>query len=220
MRRLIKKVTNPLSLLQDICSFADFLILVLVALVAHLEAAEKALSKERATQLVADQSLAEEKAARQIADQALRSSQEANAALNQDLQLVQASVTSTMEKLSSKSSALDLAVIWEREAQRKLQKLDDRNKAQEQLLKSAQKVLDKQEFSSWVMTSLVVAYAMTLVKNHVPDFDMEILRRDFSVDETEQEALVDSVYDTAQHFVSLYDFSILAESDDNKSPRA
>jgi hypothetical protein len=120
MRRLIKKVTNPLSLLQDICSFADFLILVLVALVARLEAAEKALSKERATQLVADQSLAEEKAARQIADQALRSSQEANAALNQDLQLVQASVTSTMEKLSSKSSALDLAVIWEREAQRKL----------------------------------------------------------------------------------------------------
>jgi hypothetical protein len=61
---------------------------------------------------------------------------------------------------------------------------------------------------------------MALVKDHAPDFDTEILRRDFSVDEAEQEALVDSVYDTAQHFVSLYDFSVLAESDDNKSPGA
>jgi hypothetical protein len=61
---------------------------------------------------------------------------------------------------------------------------------------------------------------MALVKDHVPDFDTEILRRDFSVDEAEREALVDSVYDTAQHFVSLYDFSVLAESDDNKSPGA
>jgi hypothetical protein len=61
---------------------------------------------------------------------------------------------------------------------------------------------------------------MALVKDHVPDFDTEILQRDFSVDEAEREALVDSVYDTAQHFVSLYDFSVLAESDDNKSPGA
>jgi hypothetical protein len=61
---------------------------------------------------------------------------------------------------------------------------------------------------------------MALVKDHVPDFDTEILRRDFSVDEAQREALVDSVYDTAQHFVSLYDFSVLAESDDNKSPGA
>jgi hypothetical protein len=59
----------------------------------------------------------------------------------------------------------------------------------------------------------MVAHAMALVKNHVPDFDTEILRRDFSIE-------VDSVYDTAQHFVSLYDFSVLNESDDNKSPGA
>jgi hypothetical protein len=61
--------------------------------------------------LATDQSLAEEKVVWQIADQALRSSQEANATLNWDLQSTQASVTATMEKLSSKSSALDLAVI-------------------------------------------------------------------------------------------------------------
>jgi hypothetical protein len=37
------------------------------------------------------------------------------------------------------------------------------------------------------------------------------------MDEMEWAALVDSGYDTAQHFVSLYDFSTLTESDDNNS---
>jgi hypothetical protein len=60
-----------------------------------------------------------------------------NAALNRDLQSAQASVTATMEKLSYKSSALDLAVIQEHKAQINLQKLDEEKKAQEQLLKSA-----------------------------------------------------------------------------------
>jgi hypothetical protein len=116
MRRLNGKVTNPLSLLQDTCSFADFLILVLVDLAARLKAAEKALSKERATRLATDQFLAEEKAVRQIVGQALRSSQEANATLNWVLQTAQSSINATMEKLSSKSSALDLVVIRESEA--------------------------------------------------------------------------------------------------------
>jgi hypothetical protein len=71
-----------------------------------------------------------------------------------------------------------------------------------------------------MVASSAVAHAMALVKNHIPDFDMEILRRGFYVDEAGREALIDSVYDTAQHFVSLYDFSILTESDDNKSPGA
>jgi hypothetical protein len=65
-----QEVTNPLSLLQDICSFVNFLILVLVALAARLEAAEKALSEERAARLATNQSLAEEKAAQQIVDRA------------------------------------------------------------------------------------------------------------------------------------------------------
>jgi hypothetical protein len=49
---------------------------------------------------------------------------------------------------------------------------------------------------------------------------MEILRKDFTVDDTEQEKLVNSVYDAAHDFVYFYDFSSLAESDDNNSPRA
>jgi hypothetical protein len=134
---LIGKVTNPLSLLQDICSFADFLILVLIALADRLEVAEKALSEERAAQLATNQSLDEEKAARKIVDRSSRSYQVANASLNQDLQSVQAFIAATMEKLSSKSSAFDLTVIQEREPQINLQKLDEEKKAQEQLLKSA-----------------------------------------------------------------------------------
>jgi hypothetical protein len=66
--------------------------------------------------------------------------------------------------------------------------------------------------------SSVVANAMALVKNHVPNFDTGIFRRDFTIDEGESEALVDSAYDVADYFVSQYDFSILPESDDNASP--
>jgi hypothetical protein len=65
-----------------------------------------------------------------------------------------------------------------------------------------------------------MANAMTLVKNHIPDFDAEILFKDFTVDDVERAALVDSANDTAHHFVSLYDFFALAESDDNNSPSA
>jgi hypothetical protein len=46
----------------------------------------------------------------------------------------------------------------------------------------------------------------------------KILRKDFTVDDTEREALVDKVYDTTQHFVSMYDFSALNESNYNASP--
>jgi hypothetical protein len=61
-----------------------------------------------------------------------------------------------------------------------------------------------------------MANDMALVKNHMPEFDVEILRKDFTV--TERQALVDSAFDTVQYFVSLYDFSMLAESNDNASP--
>jgi hypothetical protein len=123
-----------------------------------------------------------------------------------------------MEKLSSKSFALDREVIWERVVQINLQRLGDEKKAHEQLLESAQKALTKREFSSSAVISSAVAHAVALVKNHIPEFDTEILQRDFSINEVEQEALVDSVYDTAQYFVSLYDFFALTERDDNTSP--
>jgi hypothetical protein len=66
-----------------------------------------------------------------------------------------------------------------------------------------------------------VAHAVSLMKSHTLDLDTKKLRRDFPFDnDEEQDALVNSVYDTAQHFVSQYDFSIFNESDDNGSPIA
>jgi hypothetical protein len=66
----------------------------------------------------------------------------------------------------------------------------------------------------------VVAHAVALVKNHMPDFDVEILQKDFSINDVERDALVDSVYDTVHYFVFQYEYSVLTESDDNGSPGA
>jgi hypothetical protein len=65
-----------------------------------------------------------------------------------------------------------------------------------------------------------VANAVALMKNHLPDLDMEMLRKEFTVDDAERETLVNNAYDAAQDFVALYDFSSLAESDGNTSPEA
>jgi hypothetical protein len=99
-----------------------------------------------------------------------------------------------------------------------LQRHGNEKKAQEQLLESSQKALTKRDFSSLTVISSEVAHAVALVKNHMPELDAEILRRDFTINEAEREVLVDSVYDTAQYFVSLYNFFALIESDDNNSP--
>jgi hypothetical protein len=71
-----------------------------------------------------------------------------------------------------------------------------------------------------MIISSVVAHAMALFKNHLPDLNMELLRQDFTVDDAERETLVSSAFDVAQDFVSLYDFASLAESNDNDSPKA
>jgi hypothetical protein len=115
---------------------------------------------------------------------------------------------------------LDHAVIKEREAQIKLKVTEEKMKAQEQQLESTQMVMSKQEFSSSAVISLAVANAMAPVKNHMLEFNAEILRKDFTVDDAGYTLLVDSAYDTAQHFVSLYDFSVLADSNGNASPSA
>jgi hypothetical protein len=86
-------------------------------------------------------------------------------------------------------------------------------------LESAQKTLSKQYFSSSVEISSVVAHVVALLKSHTSDLDTKKLQRDFPFDNDERrDALVNNVYDTAQHFVSQYDFSVLNESDDNGSP--
>jgi hypothetical protein len=40
------------------------------------------------------------------------------------------------------------------------------------------------------------------------------------MDDAEHETLVSDVFDAAQDFISSYDFTSLAESDDNDSPNA
>jgi hypothetical protein len=78
--------------------------------------------------------------------------------------------------------------------------------------------LSKRDFTSSVVSSSAMSHAMALVKTHMPDFDAEILRHDFPINDEERDALVDSVYNIAQYFASQYDFYVLAELDDNASP--
>jgi hypothetical protein len=69
------------------------------------------------------------------------------------------------------------------------------------------------------MISSAVANTVALFKNHMSDLDVEILHKDFTIDDVEREALANSAYDVAHEFVFLYHFSSLAESDDNNSPK-
>jgi uncharacterized protein HemX len=87
------------------------------------------------------------------------------------------------------------------------------------LLKSARQALSKHEDSSILMISTAVVNAIALLKSHLPDLDVKLLRKDFTVEEVEREALTNGAYDAAHEFASSYDFSSLAESEDNNSPR-
>jgi hypothetical protein len=79
-------------------------------------------------------------------------------------------------------------------------------------LDSARQTLSKRELSSSMVISSAVANVAVLFKNHLSDLDMEILCKDFTIDDAEREALANSAYDVAHEFVSLYDFSSLTES--------
>jgi hypothetical protein len=70
-------------------------------------------------------------------------------------------------------------------------------------------VLFKRELSSLVLISLAVANVVALMKNHLSDIDMEILCKEFTIDDAERETLVNRAYDAAHDFVSLYDFPAL-----------
>jgi hypothetical protein len=83
----------------------------------------------------------------------------------------------------------------------------------------ARQTLSKHEDFSIMKISTVVANAMALLKSHLPDLSVELIRKDFVVDDAEREALTNDAYDAAHEFVLSYDFSSLAESEDNDSPR-
>jgi hypothetical protein len=67
--------------------------------------------------------------------------------------------------------------------------------------------------------SSTVAHDASLFKNYLLDLDVEILRKDFIVDEAAREILVASAYNAAQDFVSSYYITSITESKDNGSPR-
>jgi hypothetical protein len=125
--------------------------------------------------------------------------------------------------LSSKSATLDELVVREHETHIRLQTLsNEKKKKQEQLLESAQKALSERDYSLSVVISSAVAHAVTLLKINMPDLDTEQLRRDFPFDndDDERDTLINSVYGTAQYFVSRYVFFVVNDHDDNGSPDA
>jgi hypothetical protein len=111
-------------------------------------------------------------------------------------------------------------VLQLKNAESRLKAAEKDLKNQRQLLESARKTSSKRESSFNMMISSAVVHAATLFKNHLPDLNMELLRQDFTVDDAERETLVSSVFDAAQDFISSYDFTSLAESDDNDGIKA
>jgi uncharacterized tellurite resistance protein B-like protein len=88
------------------------------------------------------------------------------------------------------------------------------------MLESAWKISSKRESSFNMMILSAVAHVATLLKNHLTELNMELLRQYFTLDDAECETLVSSAFDATQDFVSSYDFASLAKSVDNDSPKA
>jgi hypothetical protein len=147
--------------------------------------------------------------------------------LTLELEKAHTSLAATRDKLDSKSKVLDFRVICADEAVLRLKNAESRLevakedlKNQRQLLESAQKTLSKHEISFNMMISSAATHAAALLKNHLPDLNMELLRQDFTMDDAKRETLVSSVFDAAQDFLSSYDFASLVESNDNDSSKA
>jgi hypothetical protein len=125
------------------------------------------------------------------------------------LEIANTSLTATRDKLASKSVALATTVILRDEAkllltksEEKLQAAKKELKAQGQSLELARHVLSRRKISSNTVMSSAVAHVAALLKNPLPDLDVEILRKDFVIDDAARETLVAGTYDAAQDFVS------------------
>jgi hypothetical protein len=114
----------------------------------------------------------------------------------------------------------DEAMLWLKNTESRLKADKEDLKNQMQLLESAQKTSSKRESFFNMIISSVVTHAAALFKNHLPGLNLELLRQDFTVDDTERETLVSSTFDAAQDFVSSYDSASLTEYDDNDSHKA
>jgi hypothetical protein len=79
-------------------------------------------------------------------------------------------------------------------------------------------MLSEHDYSSSTVISLAVAHAVALRKSYIPNIDPELLHRDYPFEEDEErDALIDSLYETAQYFVTQYDFSVINDSNDEGS---
>jgi hypothetical protein len=151
----------------------------------------------------------------------LQDVQASTAALTEELEAARMSAVAANQEFSSKSAALGEMTNQERTAQDKLHAVGEDKKTQEHLLESTRKMLSEHDYSSLVVISLAVAHIVALLKSYMSDLDTELLHRDYPFnDDDERDALIDSVYDTTQHFVSQYDFSIANDQDDEGSPGA
>jgi hypothetical protein len=119
---------------DSFCWFHD--LLCTIALTTQLAAVQEVLSKEKTTRLYADRSLAEEKTAWRAAEQALQNSNDAKAELTQELESTKAYLTATHDKLTSKSVALDVAVIREQQDKIQMMTAEEKLKAAEEKLKT------------------------------------------------------------------------------------
>jgi hypothetical protein len=113
--------------------------------------------------------------------------------------------------------------LWEQaktklaDVEKRFTAAEGKKKHQGLLLETTWQALSKHEDSSVLMILMAMANAMALLKSHLPNLDVELLRKDFVVDEAEHEALTNGAYDAAHEFTSSYDFSSLAKSEDNDS---
>jgi uncharacterized protein with gpF-like domain len=114
---------------------------------------------------------------------------------------------------------VDEATLRLKNVESQLKAAEEDLKNQRQLLELARRTSSKHESSFNMMISSAVVHAAALFKNHLPDLNMELLHQDLTVDDAKRETLVSSTFDAAQDFVSSYDFTSLAESDDNDSPK-
>jgi hypothetical protein len=105
------------------------------------------------------------------------------------------------------------------DTEKRLAAAEGEKKDQGLLLEMAQQALSKCEDSFVLMISTAVANSMALLKSHLPDLDVELLRKDFTVDEAEHEVLTNGAYGSAHKFTSSYDVSSLIESEDNDCPQ-
>jgi chromosome segregation ATPase len=189
-------------------------------------AAQQALSEEKTTRSAAVEALAEAKHTLidLVADEAK---------LSQALKTTKAAYSTTHDNLASRSKDLNDAMIREQEAnklweqaeakladaEKRLDVAEGEKKDQGMLLETARQALSKCEDSSILMISTEVANAMTLLKSYLPNLDVELLHKDFVIDEAECKALTSGAYDAAHEFILSYDFSSFAEFEDNDNPR-